>query len=218
MRYRFARGYRLIVTLMIPAAALYLGLAQPFVAVLLQRGAFDASATARVSHTLAGFAVGLPAFSVYLYTLRTFYSMQDTRTPFLLNCAENAANIVAALLLFPVLGIPGLSLAFAIAYLLAAVLTFVVVNRRLGGLRGRQIGSTIGRVTIVGAVIAGVTRLITEAFGTSNFLHAFAAATLGSAVGIAIFVFGLRLLRVHEVHDLRRAFGRGATREVSVSP
>ena len=82
---------------MVPATALYLGLAQPIVAALLQRGAFDASDTARVSDTLTAFAVGLPAFSVYLYSLRAFYSMQDTRTPFLINCLENALNIVGAL-------------------------------------------------------------------------------------------------------------------------
>ena len=111
---------RLILTLMIPAAALYIGLAQPIVAALLQRGAFDATDTERVADTLRMFAVGLPAFSLYLYSLRGFYSMQDTRTPFLLNCLENALNIVGALILFPIMGIPGLALAFAGAYTIAS--------------------------------------------------------------------------------------------------
>ena len=110
LRYRFARGLRLILTLMIPAAALYVGLTQPIVAALLQRGAFDASDTQRVASTLLAFAVGLPFFSAYLYIQRAFYAMQDTRTPFLVNCFENAVNIVAALLLFDALGIPGLAL------------------------------------------------------------------------------------------------------------
>ena len=142
-RYRFARGLRLILTLMIPAAALYIGLAQPIVAALLQRGAFDAADTERVADTLRMFAIGLPAFSLYLYSLRGFYSMQDTRTPFLLNCLENALNIVGALILFPILGLPGLALAFAGAYTIAAVVTMTVMSRRLGGLRGRQIGTTV---------------------------------------------------------------------------
>ena len=79
-RYRFARGMRLILTLMIPAAALYIGLAQPIVAALLQRGAFDASDTERVADTLRMFAIGLPAFSLYLYSLRALLHARHPHT------------------------------------------------------------------------------------------------------------------------------------------
>ena len=62
------------------------------------------------------FSVGLVFFSSYLFGLRAFYSLQDTRTPFLLNCAENALNLVLAVPLYAWLGIPGLALAFSGAY------------------------------------------------------------------------------------------------------
>ena len=215
-RYRFARGLRLIFTLMLPATALYLGLAQPIVAALLQRGAFNAADTVRVSDTLTAFAVGLPAFSVYLYSLRSFYSMQDTRTPFLLNCLENALNIVGALLLYPAMGIPGLALAFSLAYTIAALVTLGVMSRRLGGLRGRQIGSTFARVLVVGVAMAAVAWFVSDALGyatpASAILALIVAGTASAAVGIA----GLWLLRVRELHELRDAF-RPATREVAVS-
>ena len=74
----------------------------------------DAANTARA---LAGFALGLVAFSVYLFTLRGFYAHQDTRTPFVINVVENLLNIVLALVLVGRYGVLGLGLAFAIAYL-----------------------------------------------------------------------------------------------------
>ena len=40
--------------------------------------------------------IGLPGFSVYLFTLRGFYALKDTRTPFLVNLAENSTNIAFA--------------------------------------------------------------------------------------------------------------------------
>ena len=217
LRYRFARGLRLILTLMVPAAALYVGLAQPIVAALLQRGAFDAAATTRVADTLLAFAVGLPAFSVYLYVQRGFYAMQDTRTPFLVNCFENAVNIVAALLLYSVLGIPGLALSFSIAYTLSAILALAVMSRRLGGLRGRQIGSTFARALLVAAAVAGVTWSIAQQLGSATPTEAIVTCAVAGIAGVAVAVGGLWLLRVHEMSELRDAFRRGAGRGAVVS-
>jgi len=218
LRYRFARGLRLIVTLMVPAAAFYVALSQPIVAALLQRGAFDATATARVADTLLCFAVGLPAFSIYLYTLRGFYAMQDTRTPFVVNCFENALNIAAALVLYPMMGIPGLALAFSLAYTISAVLALVVMDHRLHALRGRQIGSTTARVLTVAAIVAGVTWGIAEQLGYDTPRAALVASMVAGPVGLVVGIAGLWVLRVHELGELRDAFRRGAGRDAVVSP
>ena len=69
-----------------------------------------------VADTLVAFAVGLLPFSVYLFALRAFTSRLDTFTPFWLNCIENAVNIALAFPLYAWLGIPGLALAFSLAY------------------------------------------------------------------------------------------------------
>ncbi|MFA5882696.1 MAG: murein biosynthesis integral membrane protein MurJ [Acidimicrobiia bacterium] len=217
LRYRFARGLRLIVTLMVPAAALYVGLTQPIVAALLQRGAFDATATTRVANTLLMFAFGLPAFSVYLYTQRAFYAMQDTRTPFLVNCFENAANIAGALVLYPLLGLPGLALSFTIAYSLAALLTLAIMSRRLGGLRGRQVGSTFARVLVVAAVVAAVTWLVANQIGYATPNEAILACAVAGTAGVVVAIAGLWAMRIHEYTDLRDAFRRGAGRGAVVS-
>jgi putative peptidoglycan lipid II flippase len=163
------------------------------------------------------FAVGLPAFSAYLYIQRGFYAMQDTRTPFLLNCFENALNIGAALVLFPVLGIPGLALSFSIAYTVSALLAFAVMSRRLGGLRGRQLGSTFARALLVGVVVAGVTWSIAHQLGSATPAEAIVTCIVAGAVGLAVAIGGLWVLRVHELSELRDAFRRGAGRGAAVS-
>jgi putative peptidoglycan lipid II flippase len=178
---------------------------------------FDAAVRQALRRGPAAFAVGLPGFSVYLYSLRAFYSMQDTRTPFFLNCFENGANIVGALLLYPLLGIPGLALAFAGAYTISAVIALVAVSRRLGGLRGRQIGSTFARVLAVGAAVGATTWLIADRIGSATPARAVLAVAVGGAAGIAVAIAGLWLLRVHELRELRDAF-RPATRDLTVSP
>lgn len=131
---RFREGLSLMLTLMIPAAAAYLVLGQPLISILLQRGEFDAVATQRTSEMLAGFSVGLPAFAVFLYCVRAFHARRNTRTPFYLNVFENALNVVLVLPMVALFGTRGLSIAYSAAYLVAAALAVVVLNRHVPGL------------------------------------------------------------------------------------
>lgn len=214
----FAGGFRLIGVLMVTAAGLYVGLSQPIVTVLLQRGAFDAAASGRVADTLVAFAVGLPAFSLYLYTLRAFYAMPDTRVPFLVNVAENAVNIGAALVLYAWIGIPGLALAFSVAYALAVLGAVALLHRRLGGLPGRGVVPTLVRSLVAGAAGGAAAWSVARLLGSPTWSGSLLGGAAGGLVGLAVAVAALRLLRVREVEDLRRAFGRGARRPSVVQP
>jgi len=208
LRHRFARGLRLILAVVIPAAGVYVGLARPIVVALLQRGAFSAHDAALVAHTLVGFGIGLPAFSAYLYVLRGYYSLHDTRTPFLLNCFENAVNIALALALYPAFGIPGLAWAFSGAYTVAALVTMATFSRRIGGLRGRQVGTSALRVTIVGLAVTGATWAVSRAVGWSSSGTAILSTAAGGLAALAVTVVGLRALRVEELDELASIFRR----------
>lgn len=202
LRHRFARALRLILTIVIPAAALSVALARPAVVALLQRGAFSAGDSALVANTLVGFAVGLPFFSVYLFALRAFYSIHDTRTPFMLNCLENAVNIVLALVLIGPLGIPGLAYAFSGAYAVASVVTLLVLSRRIGGLQGRGIETTGVKVGVVSAVAAGAAWFVANSIGWAGDTRAVAATLAGLVIAGAGLAGGLTLTRVEEWQDL----------------
>jgi putative peptidoglycan lipid II flippase len=208
LRHRFARGLRLILAVIIPASGIYIGLARPIVVALLQRGAFSGHDAELVAHTLVGFGIGLPAFSAYLYVLRGYYSLHDTRTPFLLNCFENAVNVVLALVLYPAFGIPGLAWAFSGAYTIAALVTIAAFSRRIGGLRGRQVGSSAMRVTIVGLAVTGVTWAVSRAVGWSSAGTAIVATVVGGLAALVVTIVGLRVLRVEELDELASIFRR----------
>jgi putative peptidoglycan lipid II flippase len=202
LRHRFARALRLVLTVVIPAAAVYVALARPFVVGLLQRGAFSASDASLVADTLVGFAVGLPFFSTYLFALRAFYSLEDTRTPFFLNCIENAVNIGLALWLFDAIGVDGLAYAFSGAYAIAAVMTLVVLSRRIGGLQGRGIGTTVVRVGLVSALAGTAAWYASGGIGWATPAKAIVAAVVGFVIAGAITVAGLWLARVHEFEEV----------------
>ena len=82
---------------MIPAAIGFIAIGRPLVELLLERGNFTQQDSDNVTGMLICLAIGLPAFSTFLYTCRAFYARRDTRTPFYLNLVENAINVALAL-------------------------------------------------------------------------------------------------------------------------
>jgi putative peptidoglycan lipid II flippase len=203
LRHRFSRALRLTLTVLIPAAAVYVALARPIVVALLQRGAFNAADAVIVSDTLVGFAVGLPFFTTYLFALRVFYSRGDTKTPFWLNVFENAVNIVLALALFSPLGIPGLAYAFSGAYAAAAVLTLMVLSKKYGSLSGRGIETSSLRVLVVSVAAGGVAWLMARLIGWDSSGAAIASVILGSLLAVAVTIGGLAISKVEEFDELR---------------
>ena len=92
------------------------------------------------------FAVGLPGFSAYLLLMRAYQAMQDTRSMFWLYLIENAATLVLAGALYPVLGVRGLALGWVGAYTVGSIAAFAHLRRRTGGLDGQAIVAGLVRV------------------------------------------------------------------------
>jgi putative peptidoglycan lipid II flippase len=206
VRERLSFGLRLTTFVIVPCAAAFISLARPMVVALLQRGAFSAADAAVVAQTIAGFSLGLVPFSIYLFSLRAFYSLQDTRTPFKLNCFENALNIALAFPLYYALGVPGLALAFAGAYGGAAVVTLVALRRRIGDLDGRRFASTLSRSLVAGALVAAVTWLIARGIGWSTPWVALGATIVGAVIGLGEYFAVTAALRMRELDDLWSLF------------
>lgn len=117
----------------LPASALFAALAAPVVRILFERGAFDSGSTALTASALVCYMVGLAAFTASEIAVRTFYAMQDTRTPVAVGCAAVLVNIALGLLAVRGgLGLPGLALAFSAANIVEAALLAAALFRRLG--------------------------------------------------------------------------------------
>jgi putative peptidoglycan lipid II flippase len=202
LRAQLSRGIRLAAVVIVPASALYIGLARPTIVALLQRGAFSAGDAAAVADTLVAFSVGLLPFSIYLFAMRAFYARHDTFTPFWLNCIENAVNIALAFPLYEWLGIPGLALAFALSYFVAAIVTLGVLRVRLDGIDGARITSSLVRIVTAGVVVGGVSWAIGELIGWGTTGAAIVSVLVGATVGGAVYLGLLALLRVEELTAL----------------
>ncbi len=209
---RISLGVRMLGLLVIPASVGYLVLARPLVVAILQRGAFDSADATTTANALAAFALGIFGFSAYLFVLRGFYAQQNTKVPFWVNVVENVINVVLAVALVGAFGVPGLAAAFAIAYLIAALIAVFVLERRVGGLDLRGIGISLARLTLASAAMGLVVWLVAgQVGGTSTTSEALVRTAVGVVVGIVSYVGFLILLRTPELASVRSVLSRRGT-------
>ena len=211
LRIHFASGLRMILIVMIPAAVGLAILARPLISALLDHGDFATGSVTPTADTLRAFAVGLVAFSVYLYVVRTFSSMQDTRSPFLVNVVENAINIATAFAFYEWRGVEGLAWSWTVAYSVSALLALAMLRRRIGRLDGRRITDTVARVAL--AVVPGalVAIGIDSALGSATPSRSVVTLVAAGLSGGTVFLLAARLLGLDLValaRELLRRDGR----------
>jgi putative peptidoglycan lipid II flippase len=207
----FSRGFRDTMIVMIPAAAGYVVLAGPIVALLAGHGAVRSVELPVLARILAGFAIGLPFFSAFQLMTRTLYAMHDSRTPALVNIGVAVVNISADLLLAFAWhrGVTGLALGHAASYVFGSALLFVIVRRRLQGADERRIGTTIAK-TLLAAVVtaaaaAGVSAALSIALDVDRTFVRLVQVTASVAAGVLVFLACALIFEIHEVDEVKEA-------------
>jgi putative peptidoglycan lipid II flippase len=96
-RSTLAMGLKVVILLIVPAALGLAALAEPLVALVLQRGAFVASDSAATATALRFYLPGLPAAAIDQVLLFAFYARKNTLTPNLVQGAAIGFYLLAAL-------------------------------------------------------------------------------------------------------------------------
>lgn len=197
-------GIRLIALVTLPAGFGLFVLRRPIIGAAFQHGNVSAADALVTSRVLAGFALGLAAFSVYLFAIRVFYANYDARTPFLLNLLENGVNIALAVVLVRRFGLLGISASFAIAYSVAAVVTLLVVARRVDGFTLAPLAKGIGRMLVASGAMALAVWAVARNIGSNAGAGAVLRVVAGTVIGAVVYLAALVALRTPEVAQLRR--------------
>lgn len=210
-RIQLGVGIRSIAVLLIPAGVSYVVLAGPIVSMLLEHGALGGASAGRVAGTLALMALGLPAFSTWLFLTSAYQAMQNTRTLFFLYVIENAVHIVAALALYPALGVAGLGLALTLAYLAGTAAASIDLHRRIGGIGGTALANAVGRIagaSLLMAIAVTLVRGVSSGLGGAG-LGAALRVGVATLAGVTVYVVGCRVFRVGELRSLLAFRRRG---------
>ncbi|MCY3906699.1 MAG: murein biosynthesis integral membrane protein MurJ [Anaerolineaceae bacterium] len=215
---------RFILVASIPAAVGLILLGQSIVA-LLERGAFDASASSLVTSTLRFFALGLVVHSVLEVVARSYYADKDTVTPLwaalggaTINLAgaflfsgvllvENNGNLAGPLALLPLQdldrGVAGLALANSLGTAFEVAVLLWILRRRWRGIQESALAQTLLRTTAASLLMALAIMLSTPLFS----LLSLPGGIVGDAlqvmlqvlIGAVVFLLSALLLGMSEI-------------------
>ncbi len=207
VRASLATTLRGVLFLALPASLGLMLLRQPVVAMLLQRGTFDAHSTQLVAWGLLWYAAGLVGHSWVEIASRAFYALHDTRTPALVGAAAMALNVLLSLgfaAFFMRLGwMPhgGLALANSLATALECAALLVLMHRRLSGLELARLRP--GLLATVGGAAAMAAALAAWLSATAG-LSAWTVGLGGVALGAAVYWLAALALGAPEARQLPR--------------
>lgn len=146
--------------LVIPATIGSLVFAQPIVALLFGRGAFDEEAVAMTSSAFFFYSIGMIGYGLREVLSRAFYSLQDTRTPMTNAAIAMALNIVLNFILSKYLGIGGLALATSLSAIVGTALLFFSLRKKIGPLGMKNIVKPFLKITLAAFIMGVVSRLL----------------------------------------------------------
>lgn len=214
-RDRFREGLAVLLTLLLPAAGAYFFIGEALVELLLERGSFTAQDTQDTARMLIGFSVGLPAFAVFLYCVRAFHARRNTRTPFWLNLFENTLNVVLVIPFVAAIGQVGLSLAYSVAYFVAAIVAVVMLNRHVRSTLTWRGLAVFLKGLVVAVLVVGAVGAASYGVRNSESAGAIAEILVTLAVGIPVFAIATFILRPHGFEDSIDTLRRGLRRRWS---
>ena len=211
LRALFSRGIRDMSVIAVPAALGYIVLAHPIARAVLRHGEFTASDAELTADVLRAFAIGLPFFSGFQLLTRTFYAMQDSRTPAVVNVASAVVNVAANLFFLEVAGwgVAGLALGHATSYVFSSAVCLVILRRRLHGVRGREIVATLARVIpaalLTALAAAGTAELLERALGAASLGGQLLQLAASVLVGLLVFGASALIFGIQEADEIRTA-------------
>ena len=166
------------------AAAIALGLAEPIVRLLFERGKFGPDATHRAGLALACLAPGLLMFSMSNILARAFYALKDIKTPVKISICCLVLNLGFALWLVRPYREAGLAVANTLSACFNVLLLLYALRRKLARLELAGLSRAL-RVLVPAAVVAGAVAWSLGRFWTSKLGHGTLPVKLG-----AVFVPG----------------------------
>jgi putative peptidoglycan lipid II flippase len=198
------RYVRVITVLILPAMAFLIVTASQVVGVLFERGAFGPGDTAATASILRVYALGLLGQTLVNIAVLPLFSIRELRPTAWQPARAAAAGLiitaVVSVAALPFLGVQGLAAGNAAGISVLALLLLRGINRHIGPLDVRAVGSLALRSLVAASVAAGccvaLVRVLVERTGPLP------AVAVGALLMGLVYVAAGRLLRINEIREL----------------
>jgi putative peptidoglycan lipid II flippase len=218
-RSELSRGMRLAFLMTIPSTIGLMMLAEPIMSVIYQHGRYDAFQAGEAAGALRFYAIGLSGYAALKVLVNAFYALDRRKTPMFVSFSAVALNLLLNWVFTLHLGWGHRGLALSTACIATSnfLILYVLMRRQLTFLETRSMLVLLGKLTVAGAVLAGVCWLgghfLLADWATQPFWPKLAG--LGATIGVAglAFLLAAFALKIPELRDIIAAFQRRLRRK-----
>jgi putative peptidoglycan lipid II flippase len=198
-----SRTFRLLMYLSVPVACLLIGLNQPIIRVLFQRGEFTTDSTFGTSRAFMIYAFGLITFSLEVLLVHSFFALKDTKTPVMYGVLCVFLDIALAILLLRPLGYLGIAGAFVVSKTIKIIILGAILNKRCAGLFNSETIPFLIKLSATAFTALLVLRFLLGINNPETLLYTFAFDLMLPGIGALLtFVICSYLLRIEEFRVL----------------
>jgi putative peptidoglycan lipid II flippase len=214
IRRQVSNAVRVLAFVAAPLTAIMVVLREPLTSVFYQYGLFSQDATERTARTLLFFALGLVGHIVVHVLARTFYAMQDTKTPVTWAVIAVAINVPLMALLVGPMAVEGLALALSISSVIEVLGLLWALRRRIESVDEGAIVRALARAATAGLASAlamlGALTLVEATLGDvlADPLGRLGVLVGVAAAGVGVFVAVAAALGSSELQQLRGVLRR----------
>jgi putative peptidoglycan lipid II flippase len=219
-RRTLSKSLGMVFLLTIPSSVGLAVLGKSIIGSIYQGGRFQVYDTQQTALALSYYALGLAGYAALKVLTPAYYALGDARTPMLVSLASIAINYAAAESMIHMVGLghAGLALATSAVALFGFVVLFEILRRRIGGVYGRELVSTLWRIGVA-SVAMGVatsisTRLVERWLGVTQGAR-MADVAISIPFGLLVFYGFCRILNLTEIHMVLRAFSAPIRRRLT---
>ncbi len=196
-----------VVVIIAYVSAMFIALSKPIIQVVFERGEFTPDDTVLTANALLFYSVGMVGYAICEILNKSFYAVQDGKTPMLISVLGVLVNFVSAFVFVRLfeMGVGGLALASAVSSIFMAVVLIGMMNKKKSGTFGGGFVVNILKVLMCGAVSALVARSIyIAADGLGQGMEwAFLKLVVSAVPGLLAYVIVLVILKTDEIKQIR---------------
>ena len=206
-----SKSINMIVIIMLPIMVVMTTFSKEIVKVLFEEGSFNSHDTYLTSTALFFYSIGILSYGLKELLAKSFYSLQDTKTPVRNATISVVINIVFSIILVNIMGIGGLALASSISATVTTMLLLISLRKKIGKIGFSYILKTFIKGAIASIVMYIIMRIAYNyifiygsrfALESRKFIafNCFISVILGMSTYL-IVVLELKVKEVKEIFD-----------------
>jgi putative peptidoglycan lipid II flippase len=205
----FAKTARRILYFVLPLSLFFIIFRAEIVRIVLGTGAFNWEDTILTFTVLGWLSVSLFAQSLIPLFVRTFFALQDTKTPLFAALFSEAVHLSLIPFLLPQYAVAGIAIAFSVGAITNVAILYYFLRRRVTAWRDWELLSGIARIALIALMSAVVAQYSKGIFALTidrldTFLEVAVKLGVGVVIGVATYISFSALLSLPEYVQIKR--------------